>query len=575
MTDKVTDIRDHMDKVVMEDPPADPPPPEKPDRVFLPENCPVIPLGAQGDVRYYIDALGQMRDLQVRKHARLDIMGLFGEYIDYLPENWPAYDKDGKTTGKWNSGKVEEALLNASAAKGLIDIFGTVRETGGWVDDEGHLVMHCGKSIYREREKLPPGPLGPHIYPSMPPGPTPLDDDPGPQAAAELMELFGAWYWKRGLLDASLLLGWVGCALLGAALDWRAVVWLTGGSAAGKSTLLKVLGAVIGSLTEVGNATAAGIWQQTRMGSNPVIYDEGEPNPDSKKMQAVIELARLACDGKIVLRGGADHTGSQFMAQMMFLFSSILLPPLTPQDQNRMAILELDKVAAGAKVPDFDTRQLGILGRGFRRRLLNRWGDVKARIEAYHKGLTAAGFGGRTADVFSALLGVAHALERDAPDPKFVKKTVAQMAGYLTLAVADQEADERNCLQHLLTQVVPDQKAGDTKLTVAELIQQSVDSPPCLSAPKVLERFGLKVKLYEQVHMLFVANTHSGLARLFDGSHWGTIAGSTAPWAQSLGRLDGAVKHPSGQYFAGAKARCTMVPLNVLEGIKVKQRALL
>jgi hypothetical protein len=51
--------------------------PARPGPPALPAGCPVVPVGMQGDDRYYLDAEGQLIALPLEKHGRLRLMGLF------------------------------------------------------------------------------------------------------------------------------------------------------------------------------------------------------------------------------------------------------------------------------------------------------------------------------------------------------------------------------------------------------------------------------------------------------------------------------------------------------------------
>ncbi|WP_163571449.1 hypothetical protein, partial [Klebsiella pneumoniae] len=64
--------------------------------------------------------------------------------------------------------------------------------------------------------------------------------------AHDLIAAFQSWKWERPLLDPILLLGWIGAAFLGAALDWRPALFITGDYGQGKSTLQAIIKEVIG-----------------------------------------------------------------------------------------------------------------------------------------------------------------------------------------------------------------------------------------------------------------------------------------------------------------------------------------
>ncbi len=255
----------------------------------LPHTCPVEPLGVFGEMFWYIDALRQLRGLKAKEHSKLILTGLFGTHLALLYDAWPRVNKEGKTVG-WRAEAVAEALMVACSRRGVWDVWGRVRGSGAWKDAEGGLVFHCGDVIISAAA---------HHHVGRP----------------------------RPQVDAQLLLGWVCAGLLGGALDWRPLVWITGDKATGKSTLHQVLHAVFGDdgILSVSDVSAAGIWQKLGHSTLPVAIDELEAEEDNRKAQNVIKLARQAASGGVILRGGADHAATEFKARSCFLFSSILV----------------------------------------------------------------------------------------------------------------------------------------------------------------------------------------------------------------------------------------------------------
>jgi hypothetical protein len=144
-----------------------------------------------------------------------------------------------------------------------------------------------------------------------------------------------------------------------------------------------------GALIAVSDASAAGVWQKLGHSTLPVILDEVEAEEDNRRGQGLIKFARQAASGGLVLRGGSDHGASEFTARSGFLFSSILIPPLQPQDRSRMAVLEL-KELQGNSEPNLDTRHLSDLGQRLMRRLVDGWARWGATLDMYRAALIAS-----------------------------------------------------------------------------------------------------------------------------------------------------------------------------------------
>lgn len=539
----------------------------------LPPDCPVTPLGSNGTVRYYLDAMQQLIELPLRDHSQNLLKGLFGVHTALLLKHWPRYNRQGEVTG-WRPELAGEALMKAAAAKGVVDLFDRVRGAGAWRGDDGELVLHCGDGVLVGAAWHQCGLVGDYVYPAASPKPRPAATYArggvhGP--AADLLALLRTWNWRRPDTDPFLLLGWIGAAMLGGALDWRPAMWLTGDKATGKSTLQEVLRLVFdkGGLFSLADASQAGITQYVGHASLPVAIDELEPSDDNRRQQAIINLARLAASGGQMARGGSDHVGRQFTIRFCILFSSILVPPLAPQDRSRLAILELDALS-GAQAPTLDRRKLRALGAALRRRLVDQWQRFPAVLDDFRIALAEAGHSGRGADQYGTLLAMQELLLHDGE--RVPADTLDEWRDKLQAATiaerADDLADHERCLNHILTSIV-DPYRGGSRRTVAQWIGDAMSDaahqPKAANA--VLETYGLKVVKeptgngQERVGWLYVSNTHQGLAELFRGTHWAGGSGKSAVYVQALRRVGAAVPGGDTARFGLVATRYTKLPL--------------
>jgi hypothetical protein len=211
------------------------------------------------------------------------------------------------------------------------------------------------------------------------------------------------------------MVGISACAFLGGALSRRPVHWTTGGYGSGKSTLqnaAKYLHGPGGAL-HTPDATAAGIRQLLQYSSRPVWLDETEAREDNRKLAALVELARSAHTGAIAVRGGADHEGTAFNLNSVMGFSSILIPPLKPQDLSRLLVFRLNKLPEGAREPKVTERAMGELGARVLRRLVDGWHRWADTLECYREAMRAAGHSARGQDVFGTVLAAAHLVLHD------------------------------------------------------------------------------------------------------------------------------------------------------------------
>lgn len=572
----------------------------------LPDDCPVEPLGINGELCFYLDASDQLRAVKAEKHGRLTLQNLYGAKVELIYKHWPKLKEvKDRNSGEvrlvvtnWRPEAAAEALMAAAARRGVWDVFGRVRGPGAWLGDAGELVLHVGDGVCRSqppgedsaaaaRLARPayeaPGLSGRHVYPAAAPQPRP-SEAPAPAGetgpGARLLATLKTWAWARPELDPQLLLGWLAAALLGGAIEWRPLAWITGDTSTGKSTLHKLIHYVQGeAILSTSNATAAGLWQKIGHSTLPVAIDELEAQEDNRKAQAVIELARQAASGGVILRGGAEHQGAEFTARSCFLFSSILIPPLLGQDRSRMAILQLRPLDPKQPPPNLKPGPVMALGAQLRRRLLDQWPRWTATVEAFRQQLVAGGHAARSADQFGTLLAAADLLLADyPPDSEELEHWAEQLPAARLSELADNRADHERFIEHLTTFVADIYRSGQ-KQPLGRYIMEAAGEqfegggfPDTAEGQKVIGAFGLKVvrepdEAGEPARYLAVAQNHQGLANVFAGTHWAGRSGTSGVWNQACERVPGARRRPGGLRFNGVMARCWLLPLDqVLDG---------
>lgn len=544
--------------------------------ISFPEGCPIEPLGINGDLVYFLDQKRQLRMYAADKLNRGTIQALLCELQDLKYSYWPrkTYNEKDKcmdVTG-WRPEQAADCLLMEASRRGIIDVIERVRGPGCWKDSDGKLVMHCGNIIYHDGEAITPGAIGRHVYPGATALPKPGCGLDGRDAAEELLSLFKTWNWRRPDLDPYLLVGWIGAAILGGALKWRPLLWITGDAATGKSTLHDVLKSVFGEggIISSTDTTAAGLWQTVGHASLPIALDELEAEADNRKQMNIIKLARQACSGGQTLRGSSDHKNASFTVRSCFLFSSILIPPLMTQDISRMAILQLDELDSKV-APVLDHKNLERIGDALRERLLARWKKFPAVLHSWLVLLSQHGHGGRSADQFGTLMACYELLMMDTPAEPETHEAFGQLLNKSVLAETEEsDPDHKRCVQRLLTSPIDLYRSGERR-NVSSWVMQAGDITPGKTssdadvedANQVLGNIGMKVmRQKDGKTYLCVANDHHGLTQLFKDSHWTGSSGTNGVWMQSLRRVKGA--KADEQRFNGVKKRCTSVPLDVI-----------
>lgn len=539
---------------------------------FLPDGCPVTCLGTKDGMYYYITPLGQLRCMKDKDHGSKQILSLFEEQSGFVYKGkYARVNEKGDVTG-WRTDDVARDLMATCAQRGIWEPAERVRGSGAWKDEDGNIVLHCGDKIYLRDNTFKPGVCGNFVYPSEPPRQKPALKPASPADVQELLDLFATWNWGRPDLDPFLLLGWIGAAIIGGALKWRPLMWITGDKGTGKSTLHDVISGVFnGSLLAVSDPTPAGIWQRTRYSSLPVALDEIEPEEDSRKVQAVIKLARQACSGGVVLRGSSEGQASEFKAMNCYLFSSILIPPLLSQDRSRMAILELGSI--GGNPPRFERKRLNDIGAGILRKLVDNYDQLYRNIELLHIGLGQKGLDARGCDQFGTLVAVADLLTTSGGeiDRESINIWADKLKPLIVQEKYENVPDNVSCAEFLFTSFADIYKDGK-KRTIGDWVaeaagldcstsSQNIDST---AANKVIATYGLRVESLEcrggtnRQMVLFIAQNHQGLAKVYQSTRW-----QQGVWIQAFRRFKGATNHNTKR-FNGVASKCVYVPLDEL-----------
>lgn len=544
----------------------------------MPEECPVRPLGVNGRTRYYLDAERQIQDLPAREHVRTEILGLFhgdDAWLRSVPR-WQRMNDSGTVTG-WKPEIVAADMMAACAVRGLWDPNKRERGRGAWRGDHDELVIHTGDRImvFEKRDNpwdghgdYEPDLIGRYVYSAAAPVGAPAARLAERHPGEALYDLLQTWRWKRGDLDATILLGWIGAAMIGGALDWRAVVWLTGGAGTGKSTLQKLIKLLFGdALIDLADTTGAFIWQTLGHQTLPVAVDELEAEEDNRKALAVIKLARIAASGGQLGRGSDRHVPVSFTLRSCFMFSSILVPPLNGADRSRIAILDLLELPEGAAVPEMHAEAMREMGAQLRRRMIDGWARFELTLARYRRGLIERGHSARGADQFGTLLACADLLlfgefpDKDAADDWLRRMHAADLS-----ETVDNERDEAQCLQHLLGTPVDAVKGGE-RFNLGEWINRAAgraEFDDVTEARRITGKLGVRIERVDNAAFVAVATNHAGLQAAYERTRWQTPRGSMGVWVQALRRLPGARATIAPLYFGGPNSQAVLLPLALI-----------
>lgn len=571
----------------------------------LPDDFPLTPIGKDGEQYFYLDRTKQITVIKRGQHRDQDILERAPDPF-YLARMYPVYTQAGEwNKGKFNGRLLATHLITECEKRGLWSPLDADRGPGAWLGEHGELIMHLGDRLSVNGERVEAGLLGRYVYsaaPALPhpsPSPHPSADGPDPYADLEkdpgkaLLETLGTWNLKRGDLDAHLLFCHLCASVLGGALKWRPVGWITGGAGTGKSSLHRMFQGLFGQAAFFSDdTTAAGVTSQLGNRTIPVFLDEAEAEEDNRKMDQLVAFARIAASGGTKSRSSASHEAKRNMLRSTVCFSSVLIPALTPADRSRMVIYDLLPLKSGAEMPDTSLPRMQALYGALLRRLIAGFPRFEHVLEQFRKALIDAGHSARTADVFGTLLAAGEIVlsEADILETAYLKSWGDRLNAAELAETADPDSDELRCLSRLRTALADPYKSGRRE-TIAQLCEKwqrglkddvrsgpfvNDDDPPGMlttEAEDGLASAGLKIvkdtgvvalsdegQVRPQGHYwLAVSNTHAATDRLFEGTHW-----QRKVYRQALRRLPGAAHTKGSLRIAAVKTRATLLPLDLI-----------
>lgn len=576
--------------------PPKPRPPAAP--AMLPPDCPVRCLGREGMMYYFIDTQDHFIALPVKDVQRLPITALFNGQ-DYLIKNFPSYDKHGELQRhKWDHNAVANALIVTCQAMGTWNPKEKIRGVGCWREDDV-LVIHCGDILATSRGRAGIGLRGKFLYPAAPPLPEPIRGVAASDGAdfatgmwgpdewatvegpgARIMQVLVTWNMARPFIDPILIMGEIGCCMLGAALEWRPMMCVTGDSRTGKSSLLDGIKAIIGpdAYISSGNATRAAIAALIGNTTKPVILDEFERGDDDKVHAAITQFMTLSSSGETLDRGTSGHETHTFQARNCFILSAINLPSLRPQELNRVFVIDLQELAhpvLGDPDPKDGVerhkvwgslKQLTEYGCQIRGRLLDQWPRWKDTLRAYQAALCELGHDRRAADQFGTALCAYDLMMFSQFSQKRVQLLTQWLPAKKTSETADQKSQGEQCLDFLMEQLVGVTRGGAQKMISSWIGEARANyGSGDKECREVLAQNGIVVGMLGQLvkglgdpnaWYIAIAVAHSGVAHHLDGTPWHKKAGGTSGYVDVLKRLPGALTLTAG----GERIRIRLVP---------------
>lgn len=594
----------------------------------LPQPCRVVPLGVYGKQLVFLDRLQQIVMEPPRGCSKGELALWFGD--DYLVDEFPSYPKGWKPGDDppedFHQGKAQMALIDDCQAKGIFKPDGKVFGRGAHRprNDEEAMVLHIGNRVLlanmpdargRRRKDIVQHRAGmvqiagkETFFPADDGLPPPAKDPASAAEAEEVRALFEKWSWAEPKAAPLLLFGWLAQAFICGWLDWRAHVWLPGPTASGKSSLQKIIRALLGEwVLSTADASEAAIRQILRNDTLPVSIDEAEPHDNPERVQAVMNLMKKASSGDRILRGGADHKGTEFTAQSCFLLSSVMHATLRGEDRNRIALLDMKKLPDNPEPLELELAKWRSTGRRLHRRMIGGIGRFERTLGSYKRAIGSQGYEGRWQDTYGTLLACAdlllydyapdagfdEAVETDEPGMERVHRAVMAILPMLAKGRVEARTDTERVSRVLLSHSLPGAH-GSPPEPVGTWIERATtwieldaatggESGPDYKARAKLKTYGLRVvqlvadagratgyriedarcgeDAWQEDYLAVAYPTNKGVAEIFARGDW-----MGDGYLQSLRKLDG-TKGPFKVRFGGRQPdNALLVPLAALSG---------
>ncbi len=474
------------------------------------------------------------------------------------------------------------AVISACLEAGVFDS-AQCRGRGAWVTEDGEIVLHLGDRLlvsgteeftYPERFED-----GDRIYPRLRRLSGPAMKKPMPlEEARQTLALFDDLPWQN---DASgtLAAGALVLAPFSGALPCRPLLWITGPTESGKSTIINRIIAPmldgIGVICREAYGTSDVALRQL-LGSDalPVILDHADMvgRGARRKLGCLFDLARLSSTGGTVSTETASGRAHNLSVRSMFLFASVEVGLKLGQDENRVAILSL----RNPKTEDLEDRQkrwvatqrqiIDLISPMNGRRLMARTAQWfrDGRFDELLKVTSQAALpvqASRAGELYGTLLAGAWTLRSDTvPDVEEVIAWIVDSG--LRATGAENRADGRDVLGSLLGASVPLViRDHEIEVTIGRLIRIASGQP---QSDPVVSRSAADRRLRE-----CGMRWHGGDLHLANRSPFIIARMRGTPfegrWIAALRTLPGV--RPAGipmRFTTDLVSRTTAVPLDVL-----------
>jgi putative DNA primase/helicase len=474
--------------------------------------------------------------------------------LDFWTERFPRSKSDG-----FDSTKAANWLISICLARGFYSSE-TVRGPGIWFD-QGHTLVNTGTTVYADGDDIGEMPITKkHIYSGSERSVPDYTERATAEEVLRFYELLQCASWENES-SAAYLLGWTFLAPLGANLQWRPHIWITGAAGAGKSYLGRAIGGVLPfAIWNQGTATEAGIRQEMGQANFPLVFEEADTDSQIARIRvaSIIELIRNASDSKkAISRGTPSGKPLFFQGRFMAALLGIKVSLQHKQDRSRFTVLEM----VVRPTPGFDdpggpdSRLRDLLDSGFGERFFwrsaNRAQQTLENIKIF-KACLKKTCTARFADQHGSLLGAFYsAINDDVATPELAEYLVDRVGQVELYREEDAQKDESECFEHLLVSPIKFGLAGEKTVEDVFRIANGVTTDSGV-AKESLALYGMAVVAMSGQQAIALHPMNPKLKKLFADTSW-----SDSKWKQVLKRLPGS--EYTVQRIGGKNKKCICV----------------
>lgn len=550
-------------------------------------NMPFLCLGYDRDTYFYFPASKkQVIEVSSTQHGGAKMLSLGP--LSYWEQAFP---KGGKARGvDWM-----EAANFMFRLQERIGVYNpeNQRGFGCWIDD-GRVVYHLGNKLYANNRLYELNEFkSRYIYELSYHTEEFVDNPLSNKEAGILMDgVMDKLYFTQEI-SKYYLSGWIVCAQICGALDWRPHIQITGPAGSGKTTIFNdIIEPILGHnlISVESSTTSAALSGLLKSDTLPVKFDEfeGKGRINRKQVDGVFEFLRQASSesNSVIAKGTPGGRAILYRGRTCAALSGITVNMQGRADLDRITIIRLKNIrnAKGdeKKGVDESYRKMQEVmsqtftkdwGARFRSRIIGLIPTIRANAKTFKEAVAAyRGIGDqRMGDQLGTLLAGSYAIKSNNEISLKDAKKWVEAQDFTEHIEMSEQSDEMELLDNILSSVISHR---NEKRSIRELYQMlrtreklnedgftgSSDATKQRRQEihNTLARHGLRFD--DKTNSLSIANKHPALASALEATN------ISSNWGEILERIEGVKKEKSVRFFDGSRKKAVVIPESIIVG---------